>query len=99
VELGLILVDPLVAAVLLADPRLTDQIGFLESRYAVTCSLPDSEHLEAEVRCVGSGDFASCFYTFTVPCGGGEPQEMRVVSERTQLGPLLNLSLTVNFRR
>lgn len=91
-------VDPRIAHQILEQTRLIEHVSLLEEHYNIQCSLPDPEHMQAEIECVGTGDFASCFYTFPVPCVGGQPQDLKIRAERTQLGPILDLNITANFR-
>jgi hypothetical protein len=95
------LVDPSLAAQILTESRLVDHVQMVENHYDVICALPSHNALNAEVNCVGSGDFASCFYSFPVSCGGAvggvKPHSISIKIERTQLGPLLNLNMTTNF--
>jgi len=91
-------VDPYTANNILKDNRLTGYVSLIENTYSVQCPLPAPEALMAEVECFGTGDFASCFYTFSVACSNGQPQDLKIRAERTQLGPILDLNLTANFR-
>jgi len=95
-------VEPRIAYLILEDSRLTSFVGLLNQNYSVNCTLPVVDAFDATKVCNGTGDFASCYYSFNRVCAEGlnAPQGISVTAEYFPLGNfILDLSINTFFRK
>lgn len=95
-------IEPRIARLILEDVRLTAFAEHARANYPeVNCGWPSPDHLDGAERCVGDGDFRSCYYGFTVQCSQLPAAGPHAVHVNAELFPLaqriLNLGITTWF--
>lgn len=87
----------------LDDARFQSFYKNMSATFGGECELPAANAVDAVVKRVGKGDFASQYYTFKIVCNRALETGFKgitVTAEFSTLVPVpLNLDLTVNFKQ